>query len=492
MTTENREQPVIIEENTTKIIQSENKNDEVTTENTHQTQQPAVEPNNQEINRQDIQVATEQVSVPEAAQIQQGVSKTPEVVATASIASSSFNLINTILGAGILTIPYCFSKTGWVVGIILQVATALISHYTFTSLCTGSQMSDSFDYSTIVKRILGRVAGYYSTFSLLIFTAFVMVSFCIITRDNLVFIHQEWAKMLVMWLVLLFLMMTLSLFKDINKLWITSFLAVVCVSYIFVFLIVVSILAHVTDIDLGFTRKPAVAFGTKILPYIQALATYSLCFCGHFNTTNIYAELKDRSPKKMNKVSAITAYSVLILNIGIGMGGYFIFTGDVLSDVLKSFESVPNVQLKPFCIIAHLCIIIVMICSYPLLCFCFRTTLNQIIFKNKVLMYKHQVIVVVTASLIFCLVASFLNDIGIVLDIASAIAGIPLVLVFPGFIQHKYQKRVYKEWDAERSKKQYRLLAAEGIFAFLVGCAGVIIVGVGISGSVTSIMKVEE
>ncbi|CAL5978838.1 Amino_acid transporter [Hexamita inflata] len=492
MTATNKDFPPEIVDNRTQVVQSEIIPVEITTEHTNSLDIPAVIQNNQQTSRQDIQVAAESTVATIDLQSQQQQGKQPELVANASIASSSFNLINTILGAGILTIPYCFSKTGWVVGIILQVATALISHYTFTSLCTGSQMSNSFDYSTIVKNILGKYAGWYSTFSLLIFTAFVMVSFCIITRDNLIFIKQDWAKMLVMWLVLLFMMMTLSLFKDINKLWITSFLAVVCVSYIFVFLVVISILVRVTDLDLGFDLKPPIAFGRKILPYIQALATYSLCFCGHFNTTNIYAELKDRSPKKMNKVSAITAYSVLILNIGIGMGGYFIFTDTVASDVLKSFESVPNANLKPWCIIAHLAIIIVMICSYPLLCFCFRTTLNKIIFKNKVLGYKHQVIVVVTASLIFCLVASFLNDIGIVLDIASAIAGIPLVLVFPGFIQHKYQKRVYKEWDAERTKKQYRLLAAEGVFAFLVGCAGVIIVGVGISGSVTSIMKVEE
>lgn len=37
----------------------------------------------------------------------------------ATIGSASFNLINTILGAGILTIPYAFSKTGWVAGVVL-------------------------------------------------------------------------------------------------------------------------------------------------------------------------------------------------------------------------------------------------------------------------------------------------------------------------------------------------------------------------------------
>ena len=37
----------------------------------------------------------------------------------ASVFSASFNLANTILGAGILTIPFNFNRTGYAAGILL-------------------------------------------------------------------------------------------------------------------------------------------------------------------------------------------------------------------------------------------------------------------------------------------------------------------------------------------------------------------------------------
>lgn len=46
-----------------------------------------------------------------------------------------------------------------------------------------------------------------------------------------------------------------------------------------------------------------------------------------------------------------------------------------------------------------------------------------------------------TVCFIFGLIASFIDDIGQVLDLASAVAGIPLVLVFPGFLRYRYRSQ---------------------------------------------------
>lgn len=82
----------------------------------------------------------------------------------------------------------------------------------------------------------------------------------------------------------------------------------------------------------------------------------------------------------MAKVSAITAYTVMILNLGIGLGGYLIFTQLVDSDVLKSIERLDNDKLTIWAEMANVAIMIVMICSFPLLCFCFRITAYGIMF----------------------------------------------------------------------------------------------------------------
>lgn len=89
---------------------------------------------------------------------------------------------------------------------------------------------------------------------------------------------------------------------------------------------------------------------------------------------------------------------------------------------------------------ANVAIMIVMVCSFPLLCFCFRITAYGIMFgENNNPRYRVQVILVLTVCFIFGLIASFIDDIGQVLDLASAVAGIPLVLVFPGFLRYRYR-----------------------------------------------------
>ncbi|CAL6054019.1 Amino_acid transporter [Hexamita inflata] len=412
----------------------------------------------------------------------------------ASIASSSFNLINTILGAGILTVPYQLSKTGWVLGLFLHIATALVSKYSFVGLCTGQELAFSFDFQVVIQKVLGRVAGAYSSFSLLVFTSFVMISFCVILKDNLFFV-EGWFKVGVMWAVLLFTMFPLSLVKDINGLWITSFLAIICVTYIFLFLVITAILSSAHVIDLGIERPDPIMFPTSIIKFIQALAGFSLCYAGHFNTLNIYSELRDKSLKKMQTISGITSYSVLILNLGIGLGGYFIFTQNVSSDILKNIELISNSTIKYCGNVANISIMIVMVCSFPLLCFCFRTTVNGLVLKNTELKYKHQILVVVPTVLTCGIIATFVSDIGIVLDIASAIAGIPLVLVFPCFLKRKYLQMLIKidpeEVGAEyrkNARKQLMRMKIDQMFSCAVGIAGVLIIFVGIAGSVLQIV----
>lgn len=192
----------------------------------------------------------------------------------------------------------------------------------------GCELAFSLDYQFVIKKTMGNTARVYCSFCLLLFTAFVMISFCIILRDNMFFFSadQELYKILTMWGILFGMMMPLALFKDINKLAATSFLAIICIMYIFTFLIVTCALIKTGVIEVELEVPNAVAVNTNIKCFLSAIAMFTLAYTGHFNTLNVYNELKKKNLQKMAKVSAITAYTVMILNLGIGLGGYFIFT----------------------------------------------------------------------------------------------------------------------------------------------------------------------
>lgn len=277
----------------------------------------------------------------------------------------------------------------------------------------GCELAFSLDYQFVIQKTMGRVARIYCSFCLLVFTSFVMVSFCIILQDNMFFFHEgRLYKILTMWGILLGMMMPLALFKDINKLAATSFLAIVCVLYIFGFLIVACALVKTGTIELEETYDAPVAINTNAKDFLSAISMFTLCYTGHFNTLNVYNELHRKSLAKMRAVSTITSYSVLVLNLGIGLGGYLIFTKCVESDVLKSVEDL-GAGLSIFAKIANVAIMIVMVCSFPLLCFCFRITAYGIMFgENSSPRYRTQVILVVTVCTIFGIVASLLDEIG--------------------------------------------------------------------------------
>eukprot|EP00702_Spironucleus_salmonicida_P006407 EST47698.1 Transmembrane amino acid transporter protein [Spironucleus salmonicida] len=77
---------------------------------------------------------------------------------------------------------------------------------------------------------------------------------------------------------------------------------------------------------------------------------------------------------------------------------------------------------------------IVMICSYPLLCFCFRECLEHMIYGVNPRTYRLNATFAICTSLTVGLIASFLTEIILILDMVSALAGVPLVIIFPGLL----------------------------------------------------------
>lgn len=62
----------------------------------------------------------------------------------------------------------------------------------------------------------------------------------------------------------------------------------------------------------------------------------SASMCGHFATTFVYKELKNRNLTKMTHLILINLAVLLTIYLSIGFFGYFTFTEDCDSDILKT------------------------------------------------------------------------------------------------------------------------------------------------------------
>ncbi len=77
-----------------------------------------------------------------------------------SLAHASFNYINSIIGSGIIAMPYALHQAGLFGGMFLMVLVAVITDYSLVIMVKGGQLSGSYSYSGMMEAAFGR-PGYY-------------------------------------------------------------------------------------------------------------------------------------------------------------------------------------------------------------------------------------------------------------------------------------------------------------------------------------------
>ncbi|KAL3913334.1 MAG: hypothetical protein SGILL_006534 [Bacillariaceae sp.] len=102
--------------------------------------------------------------------------KSPLVVAT-------FNLSATIIGGGVLSLPYAFSKTGLLLGILLMVIAAVITERSLYLLCLCSRLTGATTYGEVGEAAFGPWMEYFISGVLGIFLVFVIIAYMVLAQD---------------------------------------------------------------------------------------------------------------------------------------------------------------------------------------------------------------------------------------------------------------------------------------------------------------------
>lgn len=71
------------------------------------------------------------------------------------ISVAVFNILATIVGAGVLSLPYAMSKTGWVLGLIMLGLSAAASDFTLYILCSSSRRSGVPSFTLLARHCFG-------------------------------------------------------------------------------------------------------------------------------------------------------------------------------------------------------------------------------------------------------------------------------------------------------------------------------------------------
>ena len=74
---------------------------------------------------------------------------------TSSIMSASFNMVNSIVGAGMIGIPFALREAGLVVGILLLVVMGFVTDYSIMLIIKSGIAIDKHNYGDTVSTLLG-------------------------------------------------------------------------------------------------------------------------------------------------------------------------------------------------------------------------------------------------------------------------------------------------------------------------------------------------
>ena len=157
---------------------------------------------------------------------------------TATLKTSVFNLVSTVVGGGVLSLPFTFSVMGIIVGPVALVISAAMSDFSIYLLLSMSRRQGDVGYEDVAAKTLGEPARVVLLISLFLLTFLCAAAYFVLAADLIqpivtAFIDTSLAADSARYYVMLAFMCIvgpLSFFKKLNALRFTSFLSIITIS----------------------------------------------------------------------------------------------------------------------------------------------------------------------------------------------------------------------------------------------------------------------
>lgn len=351
--------------------------------------------------------------------------------AKAGILSSMASIANSVLGAGILALPFAYARAGTIGGTILVCWSAILNVVTmhllsmtaervsrsgtpatFRTLAT-RMLPKSLDWivdATVVALMLGLATSYLMIFGNLLSTC---------ARDAKLH-HWLWHREL--WVFVgLCVTSPLAFAKSLDKLKYTSTLALCMMIYVASIVVFngASAKAQPCDHDRDEAHCGGNVRSFKVnIATLEALSLTTFAYTAHPQLVQVSTELAAYTQPKMDLIILVSISLCCGLYIVVGIVGYLTFGNTINADLLESYRPEPPV------IAARVAISGVVAFSYPLMTHPCRTSLVDLSRASP------------RACTIFILsltsgLALVVDNLGIILSVIGATASTAIAYIIP-------------------------------------------------------------
>ncbi|OXB69262.1 hypothetical protein ASZ78_011382 [Callipepla squamata] len=326
-----------------------------------------------------------------------------------NLVSAGFNIINSIIGSGIIGLPYSMKEAGFPLGVLLLFGVAYITDYSIILLIRGGNLSSTNTYQELVRKTYGFI-GYLILSTLQFLYPFIaMISYNIITGDTLtkVFLRIPGVgsenvltdrHFIILFTTIIFTL-PLSLYRDIAKLGKVSLASLLLT-------IVILVIVMVRTVTLG--------------PQVP----------------------KSENAWIFAKSNAVQAIGVMSF-------------GDIFENYCK------NDNLATF---GRFCYGVTVILTFPLECFVTREVIANVFFHGNLSTVLHSFVTVIIIA-VATGISLVYDCLGIVLELNGVLSATPLVFIIPTACYLRLSK---ERWNYSDNLISCLILAV-GVLVMTVG-----------------------
>jgi amino acid permease len=295
-----------------------------------------------------------------------------------SLLAATANLLNTVVGGGILSLPFAFKTCGLAAGALYQVLFGAASWYgSYLLLDALRYRPTASSYEALALASLGPKGALAYNAAALINCYGACVSYLVAVADVipplLAEMGHDVGRSVVLLLLTALVIFPLSALRDISALRYASGLAVL-----------IYIAFAITLGYLGFTAPPAAAPAAPLFKpdpagWISAIPLCAFAFVHQTSIFPIYQEVREPTPMRMRAVVSAAVVTATCLYLFASLAAYARFGERTRGDILLNLATVDSdgVRLMRLAFGFSVCL------TYPCLHFAARRALDQLLFSRQ-------------------------------------------------------------------------------------------------------------
>eukprot|EP00927_Polykrikos_kofoidii_P080297 TRINITY_DN77166_c0_g1_i1.p1 TRINITY_DN77166_c0_g1~~TRINITY_DN77166_c0_g1_i1.p1 ORF type:complete len:432 (+),score=48.06 TRINITY_DN77166_c0_g1_i1:42-1337(+) len=384
---------------------------------------------------------------------------------TASFFSTTVTLINNAVGAGFISLAFCLQQTSVMVGLALMASIGILSFLSAVMIAGACEQTSCFTFLGIVERLFGTKFGTLAQIVMATYACGSCIGYIVLIGDLFSTAAQFVLPLesyfcqrdVVSVLCSLFVLLPLSLLRNLDSLRYSSALALACGIYVTVLVVCVDVerRGHGAGMAEGGRFWAAPLEGTLV-----AWPVLSVAFTAHYNVPRYYQEMSQRSVGRFAAVAATAFGSMFVLYAASSACGYDTFGKNTEGNLLLNYETGYGAPV----FVARLSLAVMTVAAYPLAVHFVKSTIWTITGADAATQpfWKSQFPITSALVVATLLVALSIPKVEVVLGYKGSLIGTFVMYVFPALIHKRLHKGAFGNWAL--------VLAAIGLVS---GCLGV-------------------